>query len=133
MTWTYSGNPSASDKDAVRYLIGDTDTNNQLLSDEEIAYDLTRSNTYGAAALSCNAIVAKLSRLVDTYLDRDIRANLSQSVKHYQTLAKNLEFKARVAVASPFCGGISVATKEAMDQDTDRVLPSFKVGMDEYA
>jgi hypothetical protein len=132
MTWTYSGNPSSSDKDAIRYLIGDTDTNNQLLSDEEIAYELTRSNVYGAAALSCNAIVAKLSRLVDTYLDRDIRANMSQAVKNYQALARNLEFKARLSIAAPFCGGVSVSDKESREQDTDRVSPYFKVTMDDY-
>lgn len=133
MTWSYSGNPSASSKDAVRYMIGDTNTNNQLLSDEEIAYELTRSNVYGAAALACNAIVAKLSRLVDTYLDRDIRANMSQAVRNYQTLAKNLEFKARLAVAAPYCGGIGVADKETKELDESMVPPSFKVTMDEYA
>ena len=32
--WTYSGNPAASDKDAVRFLVGDTNTSDQLVSDE---------------------------------------------------------------------------------------------------
>jgi hypothetical protein len=131
MTWSYSGNPSSSDKDAVRYLIGDTDSLNPLISDEEIAFDLTRSNTYGAAALSCNAIVAKLSRLVDTYLDRDIRANLSQIVKNYQALSKDLSFKARISVAMPYCGATSVSSKMVQEDDTDRVEPIFKVMMDE--
>ena len=37
MSWEYQG-PSASDKDEVRFLIGDTDVEDQLLSDEEIQY-----------------------------------------------------------------------------------------------
>jgi len=41
MTWTYSGNPANSSSDAVRFLIGDTDTTDQLISNEEIAYLVT--------------------------------------------------------------------------------------------
>jgi hypothetical protein len=32
MTWSYSGDPSSSSTDAVRFLVGDTDTNDQLIS-----------------------------------------------------------------------------------------------------
>ena len=42
MTWTYSGNPSSTERDAVRFLVGDTDTNDQLLSNEEIDYLVTQ-------------------------------------------------------------------------------------------
>lgn len=38
MTWEYSGDPTTSAKDEVRFLLGDTDADNQLLSDEEIAF-----------------------------------------------------------------------------------------------
>ena len=37
MAWTYSTALTA-DKDKVRFLIQDTDTDDQLLADEEIAY-----------------------------------------------------------------------------------------------
>ena len=37
MAWEYEG-PSASTKDEVRFLIGDTDFEDQLLSDEEIQF-----------------------------------------------------------------------------------------------
>ena len=41
MTWTYGGAPgttsSATRRDAVRLLVGDTDTTDQQVSDEEIA------------------------------------------------------------------------------------------------
>lgn len=38
MTWSYSGNPSASDTDKYRFLIGDTNENEPILSDQEIEY-----------------------------------------------------------------------------------------------
>jgi len=58
MTWTYSGNPAASNLDAVRFLCGDTDTTNQLISNEEITFLLSEwnSDTYLAAAFACDAI-----------------------------------------------------------------------------
>ena len=38
MAWTYDGDPSANARDAIRFLIGDTDTNDQLLADAEVAW-----------------------------------------------------------------------------------------------
>ena len=38
MTWTYSGDPATNARDAIRFLTGDTDTNDQLINDEEIAW-----------------------------------------------------------------------------------------------
>ena len=38
MTFTYSGTPSASQRDAIRFLLNDTDSTDVLLQDEEISY-----------------------------------------------------------------------------------------------
>ena len=55
MSWTYSGDPATSDKDAVRFLTGDTDAGDQLASDEEIAYALSqRPDVRLAAAVVCD-------------------------------------------------------------------------------
>jgi hypothetical protein len=67
VTWSYSGNPSNSANDKVRFLCGDTDTNNQQVSNEEIAFLLTEwnSNAYLAAAFACDAISGKYSAKAD--------------------------------------------------------------------
>ena len=67
MTWSYSGNPSNSANDKVRFLCGDTDTNNQQVSNEEIAFLLTEwnSNAYLSAAFACDAISGKYSAKAD--------------------------------------------------------------------
>lgn len=61
MTWTYSGDPSDSTGDAVRFLAGDTvQTADVTLTDEEIAYLLTVwESPYDAAAASCEARAAQ--------------------------------------------------------------------------
>lgn len=40
MAWTYSGDPSSSDLDRYRFLIGDTDVDDKVLQDEEIMFIL---------------------------------------------------------------------------------------------
>mgnify|MGYP003118570883 CR=1 FL=1 len=80
MTWTYSGDPDSTALDAIRFLIGDTDTNDQLLSNEEISWvnsEASGSSTattalYDAAMRCCLTIASKLAREADTISDKDI-------------------------------------------------------------
>jgi hypothetical protein len=64
MAWNYSGNPSSSPKDATRFLIGDTDSCDQLLQDGEIEYFLGMYNNAPInAAIRCvETIMSKFSR-----------------------------------------------------------------------
>jgi hypothetical protein len=65
MTFTYSGNPGASSLDEVRFLIQDTDSNDQLLSNEEINYLLTSydGDAFGAAIAAITALIAQAARV----------------------------------------------------------------------
>ena len=65
MTFTYSGDPGASALDEVRFLIQDTDTNDQLLSNEEIEYLLLAYNedAFGAAIASMTSLIAQAARV----------------------------------------------------------------------
>lgn len=67
MTWSYSGDPSTTPKDKVRFLIGDTEQNDPLLQDEEInfALTLTSDDAAKAAVKCCEAALAKVSKSVD--------------------------------------------------------------------
>lgn len=42
---SYSGSPSDSNLDEVRFLLGDTDESNELLSDDEVEYLLNEHGT----------------------------------------------------------------------------------------
>lgn len=131
MTWTYSGNPSTSDVDAIRFVIGDTDTNDQLISNEEIQYMI---DTYGAsrhaASESCRAIAAKFARLMDRSIG-GLSADFSAKYRQYLELADKLEASEELVPVGPFISGFSRSEKEVVDSDTDRE-PIFgrKGGMD---
>lgn len=59
MTATYTPGSSSS-RNTVRLLIGDTDTDNALLQDEEIDRCIAiESNTFQAAALALDSVLAK--------------------------------------------------------------------------
>jgi len=126
MTWTYSGNPGASDRDAVRFAIGDTDTNDQQLTNEEIAYLLTVAGSVVAA--SCSAIrklIAKYVRLVDQTTGQ-ISITYSQRASQYRALLSDIQDDGPVAA---YAGGISISDKESVESDTDRDPPAFHRGL----
>lgn len=66
MAWSYSGDPGASSLDEIRFLIGDTDSTDQLLSNEEINYLFTEyGDAYSAAVACVVALIGKFSRDVE--------------------------------------------------------------------
>jgi len=85
---TYDDNLS-TDRDKVRFLIGDTDDDNQMLSDNEIAFLLTQenSNLLLASASACEAIAAKFARDVN-YRFSTMWQDASDAYAHYMQLAE---------------------------------------------
>jgi hypothetical protein len=101
MTWAYGGDPSASEKDRVRFLIGDTDQEDQLLQDEEINYLVqVKGSAEGAAIHACSVIMATLAREVDyTIGPESVKA--SQRLENYKTIMQNLRAMVSGANAAP--------------------------------
>jgi hypothetical protein len=95
MTWTYSGNPASSDRDAVRFLVADTDTTDQLITDEEIAYLIGLYTEAPLAAVgAARAIAAKFSRQSDQARgigDLNLSESMSQKSTQYHHLADHLQ------------------------------------------
>lgn len=126
MTWSYSGDPSSSDRDAVRFLCGDTDTTNQLLTDEEIDWILTEeSNVYLAAAQACGSIASTFASKADKSVG-DLRISYESIQKQYADRSAKLQSRGAVRSAMPYAGGISKNDKETVEEDTDRVVPAFE-------
>lgn len=136
-TWFYSGDPSSSNRDWVRWRIGDVNATDQLVSDQEIAAAVTE---YGskqmAAARVCEAIAAEFSREADVTLADGSGASrsrsLSQKASAYMKLARDIARGVTASIAAPFVGGISIANKDTYDTDSDRVDPAFTRGMTDY-
>lgn len=125
MTWTYGCDPENDNGDAVRLLIGDTDTTDQQLKDEEIDFFLAQeANIYSAACGASMALSGKYSRLADKEVG-DLKLRLSQRSEHYQALCDVLSARASFALGDVFTGGVSVSGKETLHTDTNRVPPYF--------
>lgn len=127
--WTYDptnlGTATAAEQlDSVRFLVGDTDTNDQQVQDEEIAFALeqTGSNIYYAASWVARGIAAKYSRLVDTDLDGQLAESYSQLQTHYSKLSDRLEYQGKTTSGGIgfAAGGLSRARMKAVESDTDR-------------
>jgi hypothetical protein len=130
----YSGDPSDSLIDEVRFRIGDTDTDEEFLTDDEIAYLLGQEsdNVSRAAVRGCKRIAAELSRQVN-YRMHGVSVDAKDLAKQFRDLATELETEAALlSVAEPFAGGISVADKQAREADSDRSTPSFKRGLHDH-
>lgn len=128
MAWTYDDS-LATEKDQVRFLIGDTDENEQLASDGEIAWALTNNPVYAAAAIIAESIAAVFARKAD-FTSGDESVKCSQVAENYAKKAAELRKRSvRSASVSPYMGGKSIAEKEAQSDNSDLVQPYFKKGM----
>lgn len=72
MSFSYSGDPSASDLDAARFLIGDTDVTAPIMQDEEIQYII---DTHGNGNFT-NTVRYQLFNRAATLFARDIKRSL---------------------------------------------------------
>lgn len=122
MTWTYVPDFSLA-KDRVRLLIGDTDSSDPLISDEEISVHTTGvlapANDYLAAAAVCDAIAGKFSRRADMSTGAS-SVSLSQQVTQYERKARELRRRSATRTA-PYVG--SATTEPAFTRQMgDEVL-----------
>lgn len=130
MTWSY--NPILStDRDQVRFLIGDTDTNDQLLQNEEIDFVLTEfTDVYQAALMALDVGIAALSRQATSKSVGPLSVSYASRIADMEKARKRIEVLAakKGAAPTPYAGGISLADKETDEDDTD-IERQFRVGM----
>lgn len=104
MTWSYTGDPADSTKDAVRFLIGDTDTSDQLLTDEEIDYTVDSSGSlYQAAHDSAYAIASTFARMASSKSVGDMSLSYSdRAASYYQVADRMLQLQAKRQPPTPW-------------------------------
>ncbi len=124
--WSYGGNPASEDKDAVRFLVQDTDEARPLASDDEIWWALSQeANVYLAAAVVLDAVSHRTAGLTaETVGDLELRYG-SEGITGR---IASLRARGR-AYQRPSAGGVSVAEKLAGTANTDVPAPAFSVGM----
>lgn len=124
MRWTYDP-AMASDRDKVRFRLGDTVEAAPLLQDEEIDVLLEGSDVISATIACAESLAMHFASLAQSKTD-----DIGQSVNYgdrsarYRALADRLRANAS-RLALPFAGGISHASKDAITANADRVAPAF--------
>lgn len=131
MTFTYNTSDLTTDLAKVRLYIGDTDSTDALMQDEEIQVFLDQyDNLYRAAAFCARTISAKFARKADTKIE-SVSVSYSQKAKQYSDLAARLDSQANTSndsTSGPSATGIKVSETENADKETDRLKPSFSRG-----
>ncbi len=127
-TYSYSGDPSSSSLDAVRFAIGDTQSTDWQMSNEEINYLLSGQPSITLAAIGCcKRLIAKYARLATQAVGR-VSVQYKERRENYEALLVQLQRDYAPAIYS---GGISVSDKESQNEDTDYDKPTFSRHMDE--
>jgi len=130
MTFSYDG-AGISDKDTIRFLIGDTNASEQLLSDEEINFVVTRwKDTYNSleyvASVCAENLAARYAREASFSAD-GVSVSLAAVAQQFRDLAASLrqQHKNSLVGGIPDVGGISPYE----GQDPDIANFAFGTGM----
>lgn len=125
MSFSYSGDPSKSTKDYVRFLVGDTNANSPELHDAEILHVINEEgNALLAAAACATALQAKYSKLTDESVG-GVSKSYSQRAEAFKNLATSLRRRNSERCVAPYAGGISKSEKQSNEDNTDLVESSF--------
>lgn len=126
MSWSYSDSLS-TDRDKLRFKIGDVDTDEQLLSNELLDALLTARGSPTLAAIDAvEGILAKFARDIDRSA-LGMGGARSQKTQFYRDMLKELRAEAARGDTSIFFGGGSISQKESNREDADAPLTPFRV------
>ena len=130
-TFTYSGFPARSDRDAIRLLIGDTDPTEALLYDEELDWLITiwdiKGSIWYTASIAARTIAARFAREVTTSSDsQTVSADALQ--QKYLDLASQLMLQHELLLAG---GMVDVGGIAPSEQQFDPTVtsPAFGTAM----
>jgi hypothetical protein len=128
---TYN-NSLGKDKDRVRFLIGDSDTGDLILEDEEIEWLLTTEhNVWMAAAEAADKAASRLRRLgIQDLKVGETRIRYDRSLEINEKVARLRDRgRAHQLVNS---GGLLVDDRTTMEGDSSLIQPGIKIGQHDY-
>lgn len=135
MAWSYDSSDLDTGTEAgrinvVRLLVGDTNTLDQQVQNEEIVFALSQNgdNVYYAAGWISRTIASQYARKVDVELDGALSAKYSDLAKQYAALSDRLEYQGKKSSAGlgVLAGGITISGVNAARDDDDRIGGSFR-------
>lgn len=127
MSFTYDSGDLSTELNRLRLEIGDTDENDTLLQDEEVAkIQAEKSTFYLRAAGCCGLICVKLSRKVRVKI-----SGFSEDAGVVYDRYKELQnkFVQLASVSYPWAASITASDKITNEDDTSLVQPKIKKGI----
>ena len=133
MAFTYTNDPSTSERDRVRFLLQDTVSATSVLSDEEIAYLLSAwSEPVEAARAGAQVIAANFARQADyskSVGDLSLSESYSARASEYREIAAQLaDMRMRIDPPTPWADPNalkSTAERSEVDHRTDFWMGQF--------
>jgi len=132
MSWSFDDSLT-TDRDKVRLKIGDTDTNDQILSNETIDALLTEhsDDVMLTTISSVRAIIGKYARQMNRGAV-GMSADMSIFVTHYQDLLSDLIKQNRGNSGARYKSAFNISRKDTIESNSDYITPFANVGMDDY-
>lgn len=127
MSFTYDETQLSVELNKIRLRIGDTDEDDVLLQDEEIAYVQSDNTSFlRRVAACCRLICAKLARRVDYKLSL-LSEKASVLYDRYKSMAEMYDGKS--SQDFPWTSSVRVSDHDAVEDDESLVKPKFKKGI----
>ena len=102
MSWSYSGDPSSSETDECRFLVGDTDINEPVMQDEEIQYLITNADG------NRDLLMYNLFIRAATLFARDIKRTLGPQSEDPSGRLQYFKEQATAFKSRLTCSGLSI-------------------------
>ena len=133
MSWTYSGDPTTSQLDEVRFYTQDVVEARQFLQDQEINYLLdtwydTTGSVIFVSAVACTVIAAKFASEVSVSAD-GVSVSSSELQQKYTTLAETLRNQAKQQLDDGVASGLNELWTLAVDDGLDPLM--FGIGFND--
>lgn len=127
MTWTYTGNPSATEIDQVRFIVGQLSSEDPiLLKDEEISWSLDQFGTWGGAVSCAHSLANQYAAKARREAVGQLAITWGNRAEEYREAAKAIRRQAGQSnTALPYLGGLLEADKKADRNNTAQVQPAF--------
>lgn len=126
--FTYGNDPAASDVDAVRFLVGDTNPDRPLLDDREVEWAISQFPDQNLAAASLADHLFGFFASKGDFKVGPVNKSYSKVADLFKQKAAQLRAEACKG-AIPSFPAINFTTKRVLQENTDLTRPQILVGI----
>jgi hypothetical protein len=128
MAFTWTGDPSASTIEQIRWEIRDIDSTNPKFQDAEITYAYDQEHSVlGAAARLCEQLQVRYADAGSRTMG-PLKVDMTNLSRLFKEKAADLRRRCLLNIR-PYAGGYSDAKEEVFEDDSDLIQPTFEKGM----